>query len=307
VPDQSTSEDDGPGWVKRAAAWSKTTAKTAEERAAHARKSHLSVDVGFRTAERQRRVAAMVLAGGIAYRIFFWLLAVSVVAGGVLGFFDPNGVQSALEKHGVTGWEAMDVAQLTRSSDANEWWLLLVGGWLVLWTGYTCSNALAHATIWEVAPPKLDRPLRTSLLFSGYTLGFIAAMAAARYVREESQIGGFAATMLVLGVAFGFWLVVSHNLPNAATGWLELMPGAVIVAVGLQALHLFTVYFLGTKIESATELYGLLGIVTTLLFWFYLGGRLIVSGATLNVEFTELRAGRRHGATAARPRGGRSG
>ena len=219
----------------------------------------------------------------------------SVVAGGVLGFFDPDAVQSTLEQHGVAGWTAAAVADLTRSSDGNEWWLLLVGGWLVLWTGYTCSKALAlaHATIWGVAPPRLERPLRSSLHFSGYTLGFIAAMAAARYVREQNQIGGFAATMLVLGVAFGFWLIASHSLPNAATGWLELMPGAVVVGVGLQAMHVFTVYFLGPKIESATQLYGIVGIVTTLLFWFYLGARLIVSGATLNVELTEMRAAKR--------------
>ena len=292
---RSTSEDGEPGRVRRAAAWSIATAKRAGDRAVRARESHVSVDVGFRTAERQRRVAAMVLAGGIAYRIFFWLLAVSVVVGGVLGFFDPDAVQSKLTQHGVTGWTAAAVANLTRSSDGNEWWLLLVGGWLVLWTGYTCSKALAlsHATIWGVDPPKMDRPLRSSLLFSGYTGGFIAAMAAARYVREQNQIGGFTATMLVLGVAFGFWLFVSRHLPNAASGWLELVPGAAVVAVGLQAMHVFTVYFLGPKLESATQLYGVVGIVTTLLFWFYLGGRLIVAGATLNVVFTELRASRR--------------
>jgi len=73
--ESSTSEDGEPGRVKRAAAWSKTAAKEIEDRAVRARGSHVSVDVGFRTAERQQRVAAMVLAGGIAYRIFFWLLA----------------------------------------------------------------------------------------------------------------------------------------------------------------------------------------------------------------------------------------
>ncbi len=294
-PSASREPDSQPGRIKRATAWGKRSAGKAGEAADRARRGHASVEVGFRTAERQRRVAAMVLAGGIAYRIFFWMLAVSVVVGGVLGFFDPDAVQTTLEKHGVAGWTAAAVAQITGSSDGNEWWLLLVGGWLVLWTGYTCSKALslAHATIWGVVPPRLDRPLHSSLLFSGYTFGFIAAMAAARYVREESQIGGFVATMIVLGVAFGFWLLVSHSLPNATTGWLELMPGAAVVAVGLQAMHLFTVYFLGPKIESATQLYGVVGIVTTLLFWLYLGGRLIVAGATLNIEFTEMRAAKR--------------
>ena len=90
-----------------------------------------------------------------------------------------------------------------------------------------------------------------------------------------------------------FWLFASHALPNGASGWLELVPGAVVVAVGLQAMHLFTAYFLGPKLMGATQLYGLVGVVTTALFWFYLGGRLIVAGATLNVEFTEKRAAQR--------------
>ena len=118
-------------------------------------------------------------------------------------------------------------------------------------------------------------------------------MGAARYIREQDWIGGLAATLLVFGVMFGFWLLVTHRLPNAAAGWLELMPGAALVAAGFQAMHVFTVYFLGPKLESATQLYGVVGVVTTALFWFYLGGRLIVAGATLNVEFAELRAKKR--------------
>lgn len=287
-----TVENGEPGKLKRASAWSKRTATRAGERAQLARGSHSSVDVGFRTAERQRRVAAMVLAGGIAYRILFWLLAVSVVIGGLLGFFDPSAVQDALEHQGVAAWAASAVADFASSADGNEWWLLLTGFWLILWTGYTGSKALvlAHATIWNVAPPRIDRPLRASLLFNGLTLAFAAALAGARWVRAQDAIGGFAATMLVLGVAFAFWLFASKSLPNAAPGWVELVPGAVVVAIGLQAMHVFTAYFLGPKLESATQLYGVVGIVTTFLFWFYLGGRLIVAGATLNVEFAETRA-----------------
>jgi uncharacterized BrkB/YihY/UPF0761 family membrane protein len=250
------------------------------------------VDVGFRSAERQRRVAAMVLAGGIAYRIFFWLLAILVLLSGVLGFFDPDEVQATLEDHGAGTWIANAAAHLTRSADGDEWWLIPVGCWLILWTGYTCSKALvlAHAAIWSVEPPRIDKPLRASLLFSSYTFGFIVAMIAARWAREETDVGGLVATLLVIGVPFAFWLLLSRSLPNKASAWFELVPGALLIAVGLQAMHLFTAYFLGPKLTSATQLYGLIGVVTTLLFWFYLGGRLIVAGATLNVEVVEMRA-----------------
>jgi membrane protein len=263
----------------------------ASERAGRARQSYATVDAGFRSGERQRRVAAMVLAGGIAYRIFFWILAISVLFSGVLGFFDPEEVRTTLVDHGGGAWIADAVAQLTRSADGDEWWLLPVGCWLALWTGYTCTKAfvLAHATIWRLEAPRLDKPLRAALSFNVVTLGFILAMAAARWVREQDDIAGLFTTIAVVAVPFVSWLFVSRRLPNKAIVWFELAPGALLVAVGLQAMHLFTVYFLGPKLKGATELYGLVGIVTTMLFWLYLGGRLIIAGAALNAEFVETR------------------
>jgi len=190
----------------------------------------------------------------------------------------------------ASGWQVRPPTSRTRPRATNG--VLAVGCWLVLWTGYTCSKTLvlAHAAIWRVEPPRLGKPLRASLLFSGCTLGFIVAMGAARWVRGESEVGGLVSTILVIGVPFAIWLLVSRALPNGAQEWLELVPGAVVMGVGLQAMHLFTAYFLGPKLSSATQLYGLVGVVTTMLFWFYLGGRLIVASATLNAEVAETRA-----------------
>ena len=39
-----------------------------------------------------------------------------------------------------------------------------------------------------------------------------------------------------------------------------------VVAAGVQGLNLVTAYLLGPKLTSATELYGALGIATTILF-----------------------------------------
>ena len=188
-------------------------------------------------------------------------------------------------------WAASAVASVAQSADGDGWWLLLVGGWLLLWTGYTCTKALvlAHAAVWQLRPPKVMRPFRASLVFNGFTLGFIAAMAAARWVREQDTSTGFLATLLVIFVPFGFWLAASRTLPHGARSWVELAPGAAVVALGLQAMHLFTTYFLGPKLTSATQLYGVLGVTTTLLFWFYLAGRLIIAAATLNSSFSEHR------------------
>ena len=46
---------------------------------------HIALAVPLRAAERNRRVAASVLAGGLAYKLFLWLLPFGLILGGGLG------------------------------------------------------------------------------------------------------------------------------------------------------------------------------------------------------------------------------
>ena len=57
---------------------------------------HVSIAVPFRAVERNRRVAASVLSGGFAYRLFVWLLPFSLIVGGALGLGDADDVQDAV-------------------------------------------------------------------------------------------------------------------------------------------------------------------------------------------------------------------
>ena len=166
---------------------------------------------------------------------------------------------------------------------------MIVGIWLVLWTGYLGAKALmlVHATVWGVPPPRVRKCSVASVVFTGTALTFVASMGAVRWVREESPTSGLVATFAVVIVPFTIWLVVSRQLPHHDVGWMGLVPGAVLVAVGLEGLHLFTVYFLGPKLANATELYGVLGVVSTILFWLYITGRLVIGAATINASLYE--------------------
>ena len=253
-----------------------------------ARTSHRSVDAGFLAADRNKRVAAGVLAGGVAYRFFFWMLAVSLLGNGALGFIDAQDVQQVLTQQGVDP-AIVDTIETGQPSGTGRWWLVIVGIWLVLWTGYLGAKALmlVHATVWGVAAPRVRNVLIASLVFTGTVLLLIGAMSAARWVREESPTPGLIATFAVVVVPFAIWLMASRYLPHEDVGWIGLLPGAVVVAVGLEGLHLFTVYFLGPKLANATELYGVLGVVSTTLFWLYIVGRLVVGAATVNASLYE--------------------
>ncbi len=252
------------------------------------------MDVGFRLAERDQRVAAGVLAGGIAYRFFFWFLSVSLLATGALGLGDGDRLESALREEGVGPLVVKTVGDASQQAQVIDWSLLLVGGWLVLWTGYMSAKALVlvHATVWGVPPPPAASALKASLAFSGATLGFIASMAVVRWLRTETDVLGLVSTLALIVVPFVMWIVASQRLPHRDVSWRELVPGALVVAAGVQAMHLFTTLFLAPKLTNATELYGAFGIATTILFWLYLVGRLIIAGATLNASLHEQHAAR---------------
>ena len=55
------------------------------------------VETGYRMLERDARIAGGVLGGGLAYRLFFWTLALSVLVFGGLGFTAAGDAQSAAE------------------------------------------------------------------------------------------------------------------------------------------------------------------------------------------------------------------
>ena len=56
----------------------------------------MSIAVSFRAVERNQRVAATVLAGGLAYRLFLWLLPFGLIVGGALGLMNADSTEEAV-------------------------------------------------------------------------------------------------------------------------------------------------------------------------------------------------------------------
>ena len=288
VPETEPEEHPAPGFLARKIAWGRDTAEVWLNWLLGARETHASVDVGFRTADRDRRIAAGVLAGGVAYRYFFWILALSIISGGAFGFADGHRVKELLNSQGVDPTLAASLAQGSPDGYAR-WWLIILGTWLLLWTGYLGAKALVlvHAVVWGVTPPPLTRRFRASLAFTGVTLLLVLAMSGVRWLREHDPLLGLIMTFAIIIVPFVIWLVVSTWLPHSDATLIQLVPGAAVVAVGFEALHIFTIIFVGPKLASSTELYGAIGIVGTILLWLYFLGRLVIGAATLNASLHE--------------------
>jgi membrane protein len=262
------------------------------------RPEHVSIETGFRWLLRDKEIAGGVLGGGLAYRFFFWILALTVLFAGGLGFASASGADVAGNSRdaGVTSSLASSIATAAEQSESGRWWLVLTGLFLVLWSSYGLLRALhlVHAAAWRITPP----PLRNAPKAVGFVLAvpfvLVAGTAAAGWMRANAVDPlGLVAT---LGLAAGFgaaWLWITMRLPSPELPWTAFLPGAVLFAVGLEALHVFTAYFLQAKLANASELYGALGLATTALFYLFLVGRGVVWAAELNAVVWEARtAGR---------------
>ncbi len=265
------------------------------------RPDHASIEVGFRWIVRDKEIAGGVLGGGLAYRFFFWVMSLAVVAAGGLGFVSASGgdVRSEASSTGLTNALAGTVAHAAEQSESGRWWLLLSGMVLFIWFSFGLLRALrlVHAAAWRVPLPPLRNLPKAVGAVALTPVIFFVVTAAAGWIRAHSaQPLGLLAS-LAIGALFGAtWLWVSMRLP-AAEGihWTAFLPGAVLLGAGLEALHVFTVFYLQTKLANASELYGVLGLATTALFYLFLVGRGVVWAAEANAVVWDVRTERRAG------------
>ena len=294
LPDRDDGADAGEppeqGLADRARA--KVVAGT--EMARRAGERHASVAVPFRAAERNRSVAASVLAGGVAYRLFLWLLPFGLIVGGVLGLGDADGMEEAVAQGGLPEAVVNAIGDIARAAESNWWWLLLTGVPLLLWEGYAGAKALQliHSLVWR-DPSTRGRPLQSSLVFSGGMCVFVAAVLLTWWLRDSTQLAQLGVLVLMIVPIAGLWLWVSLRLPHGTASWQALLPGAFLVAVGFQVTHGLVVYLLGPKLEKSTSLYGGLGVVATVLFFMWVVGRIVVTAPILNSSLHDELRGRR--------------
>ncbi len=292
-PDSAAPRDDGSGdaavpaekgFLERA----RERLGTETERAESASDEHVSLAVPFRAARQTRRVAASVLSGGMAYRLFLWLLPIGLILGGVLGLGDADDIEDAVAHGGLPAAVVDAIGDVARAGDGNWWWLLAVGLPLLLWEGYTGAKALQliHGLVWN-DPPARTKLLRSSLVFTGVCLAFVAAICVTWWYRDESLFVGVPMLALMSMPLAALWLWTSRQLPHGSASWKALLPGAFLVGIGFQLLHGALVYLLLPKLETATSLYGGLGVVATMLFFAYLVGWIVVAAPILNSSLHE--------------------
>jgi uncharacterized BrkB/YihY/UPF0761 family membrane protein len=248
-----------------------------------------AIDSVFVAAEHDERIGGGILAGAVAFRLFLFLvpLVFVVVVGIGLGA-DAAGksTHDAAESAGAAGLLARSMANVADGSVGSRLTAFVIGSFALWLTSRSALKVLrvASGLTWGVPVPKLPRPTRAAGIFILIVLAGVVLVQLIGAMREASFGIGLLATVLFVLVPAGLWLVVSlKGFPHAEdAGWRAMVPGSVLVGVGLQLLHLFTVFWISRQVESKSETYGAIGVALALLFWAYLMGRVIIAGMSLN-------------------------
>ena len=235
--------------TRRGVASVRARAEELTQQAQEARRRHRSVDAVFDMADRDAEVGGGLIAGALAYRFFIWLLPFVLVAVAGLGIAadaSSTSPEDAADEVGLADLVTRSVAQAANSS--ARWYALVVGLFALVLATRSVLRALigAHRLVWTdvrgVAPrPTLLATFRLLALF----LAFFALAGLTGAVRGLFDgLGLLAIAFLTLPYA-GLWLLVTIRLPHRGADWTALVPGALLVGVGLQVLHVVAALFIG--------------------------------------------------------------
>jgi len=240
--------------------------------------------------DRAGRLAALVSYYGF-FSLFPALLALVTVLGFVLERY-PGARQSiqdsALAQFPVIGEELGTAVGSGLSGNVPA---LVIGIAGALWAGMGAIQAAQDAMngIWDVpisdGPNFLLKRLRSLL-----TLGLITTMFAANAVIPRmldhltSGVLGIAVLMVASVVVDSFVFVAAFRLLTVAeVSWRDLLPGAIVAAVGYVVLQQLGELYVEHVLQGAAGTYGTFGIVLGLLSWIYLLARWIVLAAEVDV------------------------
>ncbi|HWJ98996.1 MAG TPA: YhjD/YihY/BrkB family envelope integrity protein [Acidimicrobiales bacterium] len=243
------------------------------------------VDIGFSAVERDNHIGGFLLAGAIAFRLFVFVLPMyllALVIAGAIFAYDPDSTKDVADSAGMSKYMASSIGDAAQTSHKSLWLLIPVTLYAMISAGRSVEKAIAaaHARAWSIPLPK-RKPHYVVLGVFGFALSVLTATRIVSVIRH----GALVPVSMVLGAAiyFTLWLLASMALPRReGVTWWSLIPGAVLMGTGTQALYLFNVLYLNHKIQSASAAYGALGVAASALLWLYLLGRLMVASPVLN-------------------------
>lgn len=237
--------------------------------------------------ESERELGGGLIAGGVAFRLFLWLVPFGLVVAALLSFWseqDEESLEEASRELGIGAAAAEAASSALQGGHRNAFIALVFGLVFLAWftLGAVRALNLASALAWEQRPPRIRRPFTTILLFNVLFVLLTAGSTVIAWLREQIGLTAIFGTLATLALASGVALCAMWFLPHRANGLRELFPGAFLVAVGVQLIQIAVIFYFAPRLGRSEETYGALGVAATLLLWLYVMSRLFTGGTFLN-------------------------
>ncbi len=248
--------------------------------------------------DRYGEVKGNALAASITLQAFISLFPLLLVAIAIVGFVSAEGVDiaaSVARGLGLQGEAAQAITDAVSAAEDSRKVASVVGLAGLAWAGLGLVDAVKHGfnQVWQVRP----RGMKDRLVGAAWLAGAAAIMAIGAGATALVGLlpGWFAplGTVLGLGVNFCLWIWTSKLVPNRDVGWRGLVPGAILGAIGLEALKVVGGFYVPRLVANSSALYGSIGVIFAVLAWLYLLARLAMYTAVLDVVLHENSDGTR--------------
>jgi membrane protein len=171
--------------------------------------------------------------------------------------------------------------------------LLAIAGALFFGLGFGRVLQLVHARAWQVALPTraTDQGLYAFVLLALYGLILLLLVELSELKGAPAWANGLLAlgwiALLVVFFAWAPWLLL-----HGAVSRRDLLPGAILTAVGLVLLMVVSRFVMRFWIDLYARDYGGLGVVLAIYFWIAFSSAVIVWAASLAPALAERRLAR---------------
>jgi uncharacterized BrkB/YihY/UPF0761 family membrane protein len=290
--DESRPSEAMTGLVGRTKTFVARTTSSLEERRDRSR----TIDTAFHVVERNQALPAPVLIGALASRLVIYVIPLFVLMVFAIGLYSDLASTSASEAArtaGMAGLFATVAEDTTNASDGWRFAAVIGTSFAVLWAADALARLLRRvfALIWRVP---LSRPRKRWLLpfaVIGISIvGMASSTAGIRFQGWPLTVQA-AEVLLEIGLVVLLWLAISRVMPHdpEATQWWNLVPGSVLVAVGIVALKVAMVVYFAPRSVALSERYGSVATAVVLLSWAYWIGFMVVASTELNAAMFRSR------------------
>jgi uncharacterized BrkB/YihY/UPF0761 family membrane protein len=289
-PSGREQEEEGPSRRERLRAAAAHAREVIEEK----RGTSQTVSVAFDAFGQDTEAGGPVLAAALGFRVFLFMVPYVGFFLILFGFVSDVFGRSPKEMFKTRGIAALTAKGISTGHDLSfgarlAAFIFVTYALFISARSFVKVLRIVHTLVWDVAPTRLLHTTRATFVFIGTVTIALMLSGLIDVVTNRVVIGGVVALILYTFVPFGLWWVVSWWLPHGDCDPLGLAPGAVVFAVGVEVLHVFTVVWFPHSLQSKSEIYGALGTALALLLWAYLLGRLMTVAAALNVALWRRR------------------